>query len=67
MLEREIAQEALAQASPLISVWRGDLLEADLREEARRMVALITDDEAAGRFADAMKRSAFRPNGSRRG
>jgi L-amino acid N-acyltransferase YncA len=61
MLEREIAQEALAQASPLIRAWRGDLLEADLREEARQVAALITDDEAARKVAEAMKTFGFPP------
>ena len=61
LLEREIAQEALAQASPIIRTWRGHWLEADLQEEARRIVALITDDEAACRFADAMKMLGFPP------
>ena len=54
-LEREFCDYALEQAHPLVRAWRRDLLNSDVLEATRGLVALIADDDAARKYADAMK------------
>jgi hypothetical protein len=53
-LEHELTEYALGQAQPLVYTWLGDQLREDLRKSTASMIALITDDEAARAFSEAM-------------
>src|SRR5262245_20431221 len=55
LLEREFTDYAFEQAHPLVRVWRGDQLKADIREATKGLVAFIADDDAARKYAETMK------------
>jgi hypothetical protein len=55
-LEREFLGYALAQAHPLVREWRGNGLEADLREDVAASVRTLGDDAEAQRVAGVMHR-----------
>jgi len=54
-LEREFLDYALAQAHPLLRLWRGEALEADLQEEVAAILAMVGDEDGARRVAAIMQ------------
>ncbi|MFZ1106617.1 MAG: hypothetical protein WAN86_27770 [Hyphomicrobiaceae bacterium] len=54
ILERELLANALAQAHPMLRQWRGEALEADLRETTAASVGTLTDEAGAQRVAEIM-------------
>jgi hypothetical protein len=55
LLQREFSDYALSQAHPLVKEWREKRLLADIAEETRWRIALLTDSVAAHKFAEAMR------------
>src|SRR5262245_52395458 len=53
-LEREFLGYAVAQQHPLVREWRGEKLEADLREATAAILDIVADDAGAQRVADIM-------------
>jgi hypothetical protein len=53
-LEQEFLTHALAQAHPMLRQWRGEALEADLRETTAASVRTLTDEAGAQRVAEIM-------------
>jgi hypothetical protein len=54
-LAREFLGYAMAQAHPMLREWRGEALEADLREAVAAGVRTIGDDAEAQRIAEIMR------------
>ena len=60
-LAREFTTCALEQAHPMVRMWRGKDLEADLHMMTAREVALLVDETTARGFAETMKVLALPP------
>jgi GNAT superfamily N-acetyltransferase len=60
-IEREFVAYAVAQTSPHVRAWRGDQLAADLARAMGPAVALLSDEDTAGDFAEAMSLLGLAP------